>query len=164
MEAGFMDQGYAVLVETILRIALGIRFLSSGLSNVSRWPHATETAKVVFPRGSYFFGLVGVALMVLGGAGLAVGFHTRISALMLIVFLIPTFQVQRVWIKTLPERVEKVGSALSDERLKVDLRFLGRHAIHGHESAWKDNAIFLLAAVFFFARGSVAFALDNFLK
>jgi hypothetical protein len=159
-----MDQGYAAVVETILRIALGLRFFSSGLSNVARWPHATETAEVVFPRGSYFFGLVAVALMVLGGAGLALGFQTRIAALMVVIFLIPTFRVQRVWIRTLPERAERVKNALGDERLKDDLRFLSRHAIHGHESAWKDNAILLLAALLFYARGSVAFGLDNLWK
>lgn len=159
-----MDQTYAALVETILRIALGLRFLSSGLSNVRRWPHATETAEILFPRAAYFFGLAAVALMVLGGAGLALGFQTRISALLVIIFLIPTFQVQRVWIRTLPETVERIRGALGDERLQNDLRFLGRHAIHGHESAWKDNVILLLAALLFYVRGSGAFGLDNFWK
>jgi len=159
-----MDPGYGVFIETVLRIALGLRFLSSGLSNIARWPHATETAKVVFPNGAYFFGLVAVALMVLGGAGLALGFQTRIAALMIIIFLVPTFRVQRIWIRTLPERTERVRSALGDERLKEDLRFLSRHAVHGHESAWKDNAILFLAALLFYARGSVAFGLDNLWK
>ncbi len=158
-----MEHGF-IVVETVLRIALGLRFLSSGISNVRRWPHATETAKLVFPTEPYLFGLVAVALMVLGGVGLTLGFQTEISALMVILFLIPTFQVQRVWLQTLPPMVEKIRGALGEEGAKDDLRFLGRHAIHGHESAWKDNVILLLAALLFVARGSGAFGLDNFLR
>jgi len=159
-----MDHGLAAIVETVLRIALGLRFLSSGLSNIRRWPHATETAQMLFPTGNYFFGAVAVALMVLGGAGLALGFQTEISAVMAIIFLLPTFQLQRVWIRTLPEKIERVGSALGEETVKNELKFLGRHAIHGHESAWKDNVILLLAALLFVVRGSVAFGLDNLLR
>jgi uncharacterized membrane protein YphA (DoxX/SURF4 family) len=159
-----MDHGLAAIVETTLRIALGLRFLSSGVSNIRRWPHATETAQVLFPTGNYFFGAVAVALMVLGGAGLALGFQTEISALMAIIFLLPTFPLQRVWIRTLPEKVERVGSVLGEEAVKDELKFLGRHAIHGHESAWKDNLILLLAALLFVVRGSVAFGLDNLLR
>ncbi|MEE8074303.1 MAG: DoxX family membrane protein, partial [Candidatus Binatia bacterium] len=89
-----MDQGiFLTIIESVLRIILGLRFLSSGISNIRRWPHATHTAKLVFPQGAYFFGFVATALMVLGGSGLALGFQTHIAALMLIVFLLPTFKL-----------------------------------------------------------------------
>src|SRR3989442_5550695 len=90
MEERLMDPGVAAFVETALRVALGLRFLSSGVSNIRRWPHATETAQVLFPAGNYFFCAVAVALMVLGCAGLAFGFQIEISAFMVFIFMLTT--------------------------------------------------------------------------
>jgi len=157
-----MDQGiFLTIIESVLRIILGLRFLSSGISNVRRWPHATHTAKLVFPQGAYFFGFVATALMVLGGSGLALGFQTPIAALMLIVFLLPTFKLHLHWLQILPEALNAVGDSLAHQGAKGQLQLLGRHAIHAHETGWQTNIVLLVMALFFCARGSAAFGLDN---
>ncbi len=73
-----MDQGLLTVIEVLLWIALGLRVLYSGLSNVLRWPHAVGTTRIVFPKGATFFGFVGVALMVLGGIGVTLGLHQNL--------------------------------------------------------------------------------------
>jgi len=157
-----MDQGiFLTIIESVLRIILGLRFLSSGISNVRRWPHATHTAKLVFPQGAYFFGFVATALMVLGGSGLALGFQTPIAALMLIVFLLPTFKLHLHWLQILPEALNAVGDSLAHQGAKGQLQLLGRHAIHAHETGWQTNIVLLVMALFFCVRGSAAFGLDN---
>ncbi len=157
-----MEQGSVLLfVEVIFRVVLGLRFLSSGISNVRRWPHATQTAAIVFPLGSYFFGLVATALMVLGGAGLAIGFQTPVAAAMLIVFLLPTFKIHYHWLRTEPATVRAVGEAIGDEEARSAFRIIGRHAIHSHETGWQNNLVLLAGCLYFSVRGSVAFGLDN---
>jgi len=157
-----MDQGiFLTIIESVLRIILGLRFLSSGISNIRRWPHATHTAKLVFPQGAYFFGFVATALMVLGGSGLALGFQTPIAALMLIVFLLPTFKLHLHWLQILPEALNAVGDSLAHQGAKGQLQLLGRHAIHAHETGWQTNIVLLVMSLFFCARGSTAFGLDN---
>jgi len=157
-----MDQGiFLTIIESVLRIILGLRFLSSGISNIRRWPHATHTAKLVFPQGAYFFGFVATALMVLGGSGLALGFQTPIAALMLIVFLLPTFKLHLHWLQILPEALNAVGDSLAHQGAKGQLQLLGRHAIHAHETGWQTNIVLLVMALFFCVRGSAAFGLDN---
>lgn len=157
-----MDQGsLVVVVETIFRVVLGLRFLSSGLSNVRRWPHATQTAAIVFPRGAYLFGLIATALMVLGGAGLAIGFQTPAAALMLIVFLIPTFKIHYHWLRTEPAKIRAVGEAIAGAEARSEFQLIGRHAIHSHETGWQNNLVLLAGCLYFFVRGSIAFGLDN---
>jgi len=90
------------ITEAIFRVILGWRFLISGLSNVRRWPNPVNTASILFPKGATFFGFVATVLMVAGGLGVAVGFQTPICALMLIIFLIPTFSLHSYWLKVLP--------------------------------------------------------------
>jgi len=41
---------------------------------------------------------------------------------------------------------------------------LGRHAIHAHEVGWQTNIVLLVVALFFCARGSAAFGLDNLME
>jgi uncharacterized membrane protein YphA (DoxX/SURF4 family) len=157
-----MDQGTTLLIiESALRIVFGLRFLSSGISNVLRWPHATQTAKIVFPRGAYFFGLVATALMVLGGSGLTLGLQTPIAALMLALFLIPTFKVHQHWLQVLPNTLKAVGESITNEEAKGQFQLIGRHAIHAHEIGWQTNIVLLVISLFFCARGSAAFGLDN---
>jgi uncharacterized membrane protein YphA (DoxX/SURF4 family) len=157
-----MDQGTTLLIiESALRIVFGLRFLSSGISNVRRWPHATQTAKIVFPQGATFFGMLATALMVLGGSGLTLGFQTPIAALMLIVFLIPTFQLHRHWLQVLPNTLKAVGESIANEEAKGQFQLIGSHAIHSHEIGWQTNIVFLVISLFFCARGSTAFGLDN---
>jgi uncharacterized membrane protein YphA (DoxX/SURF4 family) len=149
------------LAEAGLRVVLGYRFLSSGLSNARRWPHATETAAIVSPQYAYPFGAIATALMVLGGAGLALGLATRLAAFLLAVFLVPTFIVHRHWLRVLPPDVVEVAAALTDEDAARKFRLLGRHAIHSHETGMLENVVYLLACLFFMTRGSNGFSLDS---
>jgi uncharacterized membrane protein YphA (DoxX/SURF4 family) len=158
-----MEQGLTV-IEVLFRIVLGLRFLSSGLSNVRRWPNPVKNARLVFSFGQKFFGAAAVALMVAGGAGLALGLFTRIAAWMIVVFLIPTFKIQWHWLQVFPETVRRVGSAVVDASARDDFQVLSKHAIHAHEVGLQDNLVLLVAALFFALRGSVAFAIDNLLR
>ncbi len=159
-----MDQGLLTVIEVLLRMALGLRILYSGVSNVLRWPHAVGTTRIVFSKGATFFGFVGVALMVLGGTGVTLGLQTRISALMIVIFLIPTFKIQWQRLRTLPGTLEKVTSSLTEKEPRDVVRQLGRHAIHAYEIGWQNNLILLLVALLFSVRGSIAFGLDNLFK
>jgi uncharacterized membrane protein YphA (DoxX/SURF4 family) len=152
------------VVESIFRILLGLRFLSSGISNVRRWPHATQTAGIVFTQGAYFFGFVATALMVLGGGGLTLGFQTPISAFMLVIFLLPTFKIHHHRLQVLPDTVRVIKDALGHEEAKDPLRFLARLAFHAQETGWQNNLVFLAATLFFSVRGCLAFGLDNMMN
>ena len=157
-----MDQGILLpIVESVLRIILGLRFLSSGITNVRRWPNATQTASLVFPQGAYFFGLLATALMVLGGAAVALGFQTPIATALLVIFLVPTFKVHHHWLQTLPGAARIVRDNLTREEARGQFRIFERQAIHSHEVGWEDNLVLLAAALFFVVRGCVAFGLDN---
>lgn len=151
-------------VETLLRIILGLRFLSSGLSNIRRWPDAVHNARLVFPFGETFLGFIAVFLMVAGGAGLALGFQTHLAALMIVLFLIPTFPIQRHWLRTTPAMIEEINSALPHEAARNQFRILARHAFHSHETGWQNNLVFLVVALFYAIRGSTAFGLDNWIR
>lgn len=150
-----------LIVEAILRVILGLRFLSSGISNVRRWPHATQTASIVFPQGAYFFGFMATALMVLGGAGLTLGFQTPVAAAMLVIFLLPTFRLHQYWLHKLPGMGIIVREGLHHAQAANHFRIFERQAIHSHETDWQNNIVLLAAALFFALRGSVAFGLDN---
>ena len=160
-----MENSTAVLIaEAILRVILGWRFLISGLSNVRRWPNPVKTASILFPKGAAFFGFVATFLMVVGGLGVAAGFQTQISAVMLIVFLIPTFSLHLYWLKVLPTLVPVVKRALSDEQAQSYFRTFDRQSFHAHEVGLRDNLVFLAAAAFFTVRGSSAYGLDNLIR
>ena len=160
-----MENSTAVLIaEAILRVILGWRFLISGLSNVRRWPNPVKTASILFPKGAAFFGFVATVLMVVGGLGVAAGFQTQIAAVMLIVFLIPTFSLHLYWLKVLPTLVPVVKRALSDEQAQSYFRTFDRQSFHAHEVGLRDNLVFLAAAAFFTVRGSSAYGLDNLMS
>ena len=135
--------------------------LISGLSNVRRWPNPVNTASILFPRGTVFFGLVATFLMVVGGLGVAAGIQTPISALMIIVFLIPTFALHWHWLKVLPTMAPVVKSAIKEEKAQNYFRSFDRQSYHAHEVGVRDNLVFLAAAVYFAIRGSAAFGVDN---
>jgi len=149
------------IAEAVLRIILGIRFLSSGISNVLRWPNPVQTASLVFLPGAVFFGFLATVLMVVGGIGVAIGFQTPVSSLMLVIFLIPTFNVHQYWLKTLPTMVDTVKNSLDDEQARNYFRIFDRQAYHAHEVGIRDNLVLLAAAVYFAVRGSVAYGVDN---
>ena len=160
-----MDQTASLtLVETILRVALGLRFLYSGVRNVRRWPNAVRNAEIAFPFGATAFGFIAVIFMVAGGLGLALGFATRLAAVMIVLFLIPTLKIQRHWLRVLPPMIEDVNHALGQESQKIKFQLLARQAFHSHETGWQANLLMLLLALFFALRGSPAFGIDNLLR
>ncbi len=160
-----LDHMTMVLVaEATLRVILGWRMLVSGLSNVRRWPNPVNTASILFPRGAAFFGFVATFLMVVGGFGLAAGIQTPLCALMIILFLIPTFALHAHWLKVLPTMVPVVKNALKDEKAQNYFRSFDRQSYHAHEVGIRDNLVFVAAAAFFAIRGSAAFGVDNWLS
>jgi uncharacterized membrane protein YphA (DoxX/SURF4 family) len=150
-----------LFAEAMLRAVLGWRMLISGLSNVRRWPNPVNTASILFPKGATFFGLVATFLMVAGGAGLAAGFQTPVCAVMIIVFLIPTFFLHSYWLKVLPTMAPAVRNSIKDAQAQNYFHSFDRQAYHAHEVGIRDNLVLLVAAVYFSVRGSGAFGLDN---
>jgi len=153
-----------LLAEAALRVILGWRMLISGLSNVRRWPNPVNTASILFPKGATFFGSVATFLMVVGGFGLAAGIQTPISAVMIIIFLLPTFALHRHWLKVLPTMAQVVKSTIADEKAQNYFRSFDRQAYHAHEVGLRDNLVFVAAAVYFAVRGSSGFGVDNWLS
>ncbi|MBM4296555.1 MAG: DoxX family protein [Deltaproteobacteria bacterium] len=160
-----MDNSTLVsLAEAGLRLILGWRMLISGLSNVRRWPNPVNTASILFPKGAPFFGFVATFLMVVGGFGLGAGIQTSISAVMIIIFLIPTFALHFHWLKVLPTMVPVVMASLKDEKAQNYFRSFDRQAYHAHEVGLRDNLVFVAAACYFAVRGSAGFGVDNWLS
>lgn len=153
-----------MMTETALRVILGWRMLVSGISNVRRWPNPVNTASILFPKGATFFGFVATFLMVIGGFGLAAGIQTPICAVMIIIFLIPTFALHWHWLKVLPTMSPTVKAAIADDQARNDFSSFDRQAFHAHEVGIRDNVVFLAAAVYFAVRGSAAFGVDNWLS
>ena len=149
--------------EAALRVILGWRMLVSGISNVRRWPNPVNTASILFPKGTAFFGFAATILMVLGGFGVAAGIQTPICAVMIVIFLIPTFALHWHWLKVLPTMSPAVSAAITDEKARNYFRSFDRQAFHAHEVGIRDNLVFLAAAIYFAARGSAAFGVDNWL-
>src|SRR5690242_3098434 len=104
--------------EAALRVILGWRMLVSGISNVRRWPNPANTASILFPKGAAFFGFAATFLMVVGGFGVAAGIQTPICALMILIFLIPTFALHWHWLKVLPTMSPAVSAAISDDKAR----------------------------------------------
>ena len=152
-----------LLAEALLRVILGWRMLISGLSNVRRWPNPVNTASILFPKGAVFFGFVATFLMVVGGFGLTVGIQTPLCAVMIIIFLIPTFVLHWHWLKVLPAMAPVVKAALKDVKTQNYFRSFERQSFHAHEVGLRDNLVFVAAALYFAVRGSAAFGVDNWL-
>ena len=148
----------------MLRAVLGWRMLISGLSNVRRWPNPVDTARILFPKGATFFGFMATFLMVVGGFGVAAGIQTPICALMIVIFLIPTFFLHAYWLKVLPAMAPAVKSALKDEQAQNYFLSFDRQAYHAHEVGLRDNVVFLAAALYFAVRGSAGFGVDNWMS
>ena len=153
-----------IFAEAMLRAVLGWRMLISGLSNVRRWPNPVDTARILFPKGATFFGFMATFLMVVGGCGVAVGLQTPICALMIVIFLIPTFFLHAYWLKVLPTMAPAVKNALKDEQAQNYFRSFDRQAYHAHEVGLRDNVVLLAAAVYFAVRGSAGFGVDNWMS
>jgi uncharacterized membrane protein YphA (DoxX/SURF4 family) len=153
-----------LLAEAILRVILGWRFLISGISNVVRWPNPVNTASLLFPKGAVFFGFVATFLMVAGGLGVAAGFQTPICSLMLILFLLPTFNIHYYWLKTLPTMVPVVKNAIHDKKAQDYFGSFNRQSYHAHEVGIRDNLVLLAASFYFLAQGSTAYGVDNLMR
>jgi len=153
-----------LVAEAALRVILGWRMLISGVSNVRRWPNPVNTASILFPRGATFFGFIATFLMVVGGFGMAAGIQTPISALMIIIFLLPTFALHRHWLKALPTLSPVVKNAIKDEKAQNYFRSFDRQSYHAHEVGLRDNLVFVIAAFYFAVRGSAGFGVDNWLS
>ena len=149
------------IAEALLRVILGWRFLISGLSNVQRWPNPVNTASILFSKHPHFFGFVATTLMVAGGIGVAAGLQTAVSSTMLVVFLIPTFQLHYYWLKVLPTMTPTIRDSITDEKALGYFRNFERQAFHAHEVGIRDNLVLLAAAVYFAVRGSGAYGLDS---
>lgn len=154
---------WIALAETALRVILGWRMLISGLSNLRRWPNPVNTASILFPAGATFFGAVATFLMVVGGFGVALGIQTPICAMMIIIFLLPTFALHYHWLKVLPTMAPVVQAALKDEKARNYFHSFDRQSYHAHEVGLRDNLVFLAAAVYFALRGSAAYGVDNWI-
>lgn len=152
------------VAEAGLRLILGWRMLISGLSNVRRWPNPVNTASILFPKGATFFGAVATFLMVVGGFGVAAGIQTPICAVMIVIFLIPTFALHWHWLKVLPTLVPVVTAALKDEKARSYFRSFDRQSYHAHEVGLRDNLVLVAAALYFAVKGSAAFGVDNWLS
>lgn len=157
------QQSWILISEAILRVILGWRMLISGLSNVRRWPNPVNTASILFPKGATFFGAVATFLMVVGGFGLAAGFQTPICAVMIILFLIPTFGLHSYWLKVLPTWVPVVKAAIKDEKAQNYFKSFDRQSYHAHEVGIRDNLVFVAAALYFAVAGSRGLGVDNWL-
>ena len=153
-----------LFAEAALRVVLGWRMLISGLSNIRRWPNPVNTASILFPKGAACFGFIATFLMVVGGFSLAAGFQTPIAALMIIIFLLPTFALHWHWLKVLPAMSSVVKNAIKDDKAQNYFRSFDRQSYHGHEVGLRDNLVFLIGAVYFAVRGSAAFGIDNWLS
>jgi len=153
-----------LLAEAILRVILGWRFLISGISNVVRWPNPVNTASILFPKGAVFFGFVATFLMVVGGLGVAAGFQTPICSLMLILFLLPTFNIHYYWLKTLPTMVPVVKSAIHDKKAQDYFGSFNRQSYHAHEVGIRDNLVLLAASFYFMTQGSTSYGVDNLMR
>jgi uncharacterized membrane protein YphA (DoxX/SURF4 family) len=150
-----------IVTEAILRVILGWRFVISGVSNVTRWPNPVQTASLLFPKGAIFFGFMATLLMVVGGIGVAAGLQTPLCALMLVVFLIPTFGLHSYWLKVLPTMAPTVHAAISQEKAQGYFRSFERQSFHAHEVGLRDNLVLLAAAAYFMVRGSGPLGVDR---
>lgn len=157
------NSSFVLVAEAGLRLILGWRMLISGLSNIRRWPNPVNTASILFPKGATFFGFMATFLMVVGGFGLAAGIQTSICAIMIIIFLVPTFALHFHWLKVLPTMAPVVIAAVEDEKARNYFRSFDRQAYHAHEVGLRDNLVFVAAALYFVFRGSAAWGVDNWL-
>jgi uncharacterized membrane protein YphA (DoxX/SURF4 family) len=154
-----------LITEAILRVILGWRFLISGLSNLRRWPNPVQTARILFPKGATLFGSIATLLMVMGGLGVAAGFQTPLCALMLLIFLVPTFALHFHWLKILPLMSTVVKDGLDRDKKALDcFQKFDRQAYHAHEVGVRDNVVLFAAAAYFVVRGSAAYGLDSWLS
>ncbi len=117
------------------RILFALIFVVSGLGHFSRQTIGYAASQGV-PYASFFVPLSGI-LAIVGGLGVALGLFTRISALLLVIFLVPvTLKMHAYW-------------AVSDPMMAMNLR------IH-----FMKNLSMLGAALFFLGVGGGPVSVD----
>lgn len=99
--------------------------------------------------------------MVFGGFGLAAGFQTPLCAVMIVIFLVPTFALHSYWLKVLPTMVPVVKNDLKDEKAQNYFKSFDRQSFHAHEVGIRDNLVFVAAALYFAVKGSSGLGVDN---
>lgn len=104
-----------------------------------------------------------VVLMTAGGLGLTLGVQTQLSAVMIAVFILPTFVIHVRWRRLFPAMVADLTRTVTDDDLRPQMQFIGKHAIHAHDVGWQDNLVFLVTALYFAVLSHTAFAIDNVL-
>ncbi len=78
------------------RLLFSLIFIASGFSHFSQQTIGYAASQGV-PAAGFFVPLAGV-LAVVGGIGVLVGWHTRVAALLLVIFLVPvTFKMHAFW-------------------------------------------------------------------
>ncbi len=78
------------------RVLVALIFVASGFTHFSRQTIG-YAASVGVPYATFVVPLAGV-LAILGGLGVALGFHTRVAALLLVIFLVPvTLKMHAFW-------------------------------------------------------------------
>jgi len=148
-------------MESLFRIVLGLRLLKSGISNVLNWPNAAQTASLIIPYGAYLCAFVANVLLVVGAAGLTLGFQTPVAAVMLVVFLIPTFKLHYYWLQVLPARAKIIRESITRDEAKSKFEVFRFKAMQFHDSGMENNAVLIAASLYFAVRGCAAYGLDN---
>ncbi len=96
------------LVILAARVLLSIVFLVGGISHLLHWSGTIETmrsAGMVLPQ---LFLPAALVLLLVGGMSVLVGYHARLGALLLIVFLIPaTLIFHAFWNLSSPPEVQQ---------------------------------------------------------
>ena len=92
------------------------------------------------------------------------GLATPLAAVLLILFLLPTFLVHRHWLDTLPGRAKEVATSITDEHARSEFRLVERHAIHSHETGLLENLVYLVACLYFAFHGAARLSLDALIR
>lgn len=86
------------IIVLIGRVLFGYIFIGAGIAHLKDFKHTAEIAaksKAPFPNIS---ALIMIFLAIVGGLSIAFGYYTRIGAISILLFLIPTtFIVHRFW-------------------------------------------------------------------
>lgn len=83
------------------RICLSLIFLAASFHVITNWNSTIVLMEKAGMSNTQLFLIAGTALMVIGGLSLLIGYKTRIGALLLIVFLVPTTLVMHnFWMAT----------------------------------------------------------------
>ena len=103
------------LIVLVARLAISALFLWAGFRKVFNW-HATEDyMQTKQTKWISFLLPIAVSFQILGGLSVALGFYSRIGALLLIAFTLPaTIQMHDFWHLAGKERIAEKAHFLKD--------------------------------------------------